>query len=177
MPEQGRLEGALKREQSLTSDWVALQALIDGVRVKEIQNVPKVNGFLTEIFRSDWELDDGPVNQVFQVGLDPGQISAWHAHQFTTDRLFASYGQVHVVLYDARLKSPTYRLVNEFLIGPIRPALIVVPPGVWHGLQSGFDERSLVINLVDRAYTYEDPDHWYLPSDTWEIPYSFTTPS
>jgi dTDP-4-dehydrorhamnose 3,5-epimerase len=100
-------------------------------------------------------------------------VSAWHAHQFTTDRLFGSYGLLKIVLFDARSNSPTYRLINEFRIGLIRPSLIVVPPGVWHGIQNIAKESSCLINLVDRAYDYEDPDHWKLPSDTKDIPYSF----
>jgi dTDP-4-dehydrorhamnose 3,5-epimerase len=31
--------------------------------------------------------------------------------------------------------------------------------------------------MVDRAYTYEDPDHWRLPPDTREIPYRFRSPN
>jgi dTDP-4-dehydrorhamnose 3,5-epimerase len=175
---EGSIDGCTKNERSVASDWAPLQKLISGVRVKEIKNVPKENGFLTEIFRTDWALDEAQVNQVFQVVLSAGEVSAWHAHQFTTDRLFGSYGLLKIVLFDARTSSPTYRLINEFRIGLIRPSLIVVPPGVWHGIQNIAKESSCLINLVDRAYDYEDPDHWELPSDTKDIPYSFanTTP-
>ncbi len=178
-PEQGSIEGCTKNEQSVTSDWEPHQALIDGVKVKEVKNVPKENGFLTEIFRADWALDEGPVSQIFQVMLRPGDISAWHAHKLTTDRLFAGYGLVRLVLFDARSKSPTHKLINEFRIGVMRPALIVVPPGVWHGVQNMSKDVSCLINLVDRAYAYDDPDHWRLPQDTPDIPYSFakTTPA
>jgi len=31
---------------------------------------------------------------------------------------------------------------------------------------------SILVNLVDAAYSYDDPDHWRLPPDTPEIPYS-----
>jgi dTDP-4-dehydrorhamnose 3,5-epimerase len=36
------------------------------------------------------------------------------------------------------------------------------------------DGPAAVLNAVDRAYDYEDPDHWRLPADTPEIPYRFT---
>lgn len=175
-PEQGLIEGCTKDERSIASDWEPLRELIEGVKVKEIKNVPKENGFLTEIFRADWALDAGEVGQVFQVNLFPGGISAWHAHQFSTDRLFASLGLMKVVLFDARSSSPTHRLINEFRLGLMRPTLIVVPPGVWHGVQNISKESGCLINLVDRAYAYEDPDHWRLPFDSTEIPYSFIKP-
>jgi dTDP-4-dehydrorhamnose 3,5-epimerase len=76
------------------------------------------------------------------------------------------------VLHDAREGSPTYGRINEFLFGSLRPALVVVPPGVWHGCQSISNERSSLVNLVDRAYRYEDPDQWRLPRNTPKIPYS-----
>ncbi|MEA2891954.1 MAG: hypothetical protein QOI05_2747 [Bradyrhizobium sp.] len=31
---------------------------------------------------------------------------------------------------------------------------------------------SLTLNRVDRAYSYENPDHWRLPPDTPDIPFS-----
>ena len=172
-PEHGFIQGCAKDERSIASDWEPLRELIAGVKVKEVKNVPKENGFLTEIFRTDWGLDRGEVSQVFQVNLFPAAVSAWHAHQFSTDRLFAGYGLMKVVLFDARTASPTHKLVNEFRVGLVRPTLIVVPPGVWHGVQNISKEPGSLINLVDRAYAYEDPDHWRLPADSPEIPYSF----
>jgi dTDP-4-dehydrorhamnose 3,5-epimerase len=44
---------------------------------------------------------------------------------------------------------------------------------VWHGVQNVHPGPSSVLNLVDRAYRYEAPDHWRLPPDTAEIPYRF----
>jgi dTDP-4-dehydrorhamnose 3,5-epimerase len=167
------IDGATRDRQSITADWVPLQEAIEGVKVCEVRNVPKENGVLTEVFRRDWELDEAPVDQVFQVTLFPGGVSAWHAHQVTTDRLFVNRGQMKIVLYDARPGSPTHGRVNEFRFGAVRPALVVIPPGVWHGVQNLGAEVGSVLNLVDRAYRYEDPDHWRLPLDTPKIPYTF----
>jgi dTDP-4-dehydrorhamnose 3,5-epimerase len=51
--------------------------------------------------------------------------------------------------------------------------LVVVPPGVWHGVQNTGSVPGLLLNVVDRAYCYEEPDHWRLPADTANIPYRF----
>lgn len=167
------IEG-VKDGRSITADWMPVQELIDGVRLKEVKNVAKDNGYLTELFRRDWSLDDGVVDQAFQVTLFPGAISAWHTHGHTVDRLFVVRGQVKVVLYDDRPESPTRGRLNEFRLGDLRPALVVVPCGVWHGVQNIGDERGAVINLVDAAYQYDDPDHWRIPQDSPEIPYRFS---
>ena len=169
----GLLTGAKKDRQSITSDWTLLKSAIDGVRLKEVRNVPKQGGSLTEVFRRDWLLDDGVVDQVFQVILRTGEISTWHMHQYTLDRLFVSQGLVKIALYDGRRSSPTCGKIAEYRLGTIRSGLVVVPPGVWHAVQNIADEPSAILNLVDKAYAYEDPDHWRLPYDTTEIPYRF----
>ena len=171
--EQGFLEGARKDVQTVGPDWLPAQKAIEGVRVTEVRNVNKGQGVLTEIFRADWRLDDGVIAHVFQVWLAPGEVSAWHAHQRARDRLFASRGAVRIVLYDARTTSPTHGQLNEFRFGEHRPALVVVPPGVWHGVENLRREPSSVLNLADQAYAYGDPDHWRLPADSPQIPFSF----
>ena len=171
------IDGAVKDRQSITADWVPLLDPIAGVRIREVKNVPRNNGMLTEVFRRDWNLDDGLVDQVFQSVLVPGAVSAWHAHQHTTDRLFVTHGHLKIVLFDAREDSASRGRINEFRFGSERPALVRVPPGVWHGVQNISGESASLLNLVDRAYRYEDPDHWRLPPDTPKIPYSFRTAS
>jgi dTDP-4-dehydrorhamnose 3,5-epimerase len=166
------IEG-VKDSQSITADWVRPQELIAGVVLKEVRNVPKDNGMLTEIFRSGWDIGETTVDQIFQVVLSPGAISAWHTHLETLDRLFVTHGLMKVVLYDDRSDSPTHGLVNEFKLGAWRPGLVVVPPGVWHGIQNLHHEPSTILNAVDRAYRYEDPDHWRVPHDSADIPYRF----
>ena len=112
--ELGYIEGALKRRQSVTSDWWPVDCVIEGVKVREVKNVCKTEGgVLTEVFRHDWLLDDAGVDQVFQNILQVGEISGWHVHQFTMDRIFVNWGLLKIVLYDARAESPTYGKLNE----------------------------------------------------------------
>jgi dTDP-4-dehydrorhamnose 3,5-epimerase len=172
----GWIPGCLKDPRTVRDEWVPVQATIDGVKVREVRHVMKRYGLLTELFRADWMLDDGVVGQVFEVRLGPGEISAWHAHRVTRDRLFVTEGAVRIVLFDARTSSATHGTVNEFRFGDHRPALLVVPPGVWHGVQNLRPSQSRVLNVVDKAYSYADPDHWRLPADSTSIPYRFDDP-
>lgn len=171
---EGFLEGAAKDQQSITADWQPRQDLIDGVHVREVKHVMKAGrGMLTEVFRRDWGLDTGVVDQVFQNILEPGQVSGWHMHAHTTDRLFVNSGHLKIVLYDARTGADSHGRVNVFYFGNSRPALVIVPPGVWHAVANTSGSQAALLNLVDRAYDYEDPDHWRLPITTDKIPYSF----
>jgi dTDP-4-dehydrorhamnose 3,5-epimerase len=169
-----KIAGLIKDEQSITSDWnLAGQELIHMVKLREVKHVPKHNGYLTEIYRKDWNLDGEPIGQVFQIKMNPGAISGWHVHETTTDQIFVNYGLIKVVLYDPRQDSPTYKMINEFVVGTVRPMMIVVPPKVFHAVQNVHDGESLLLNIVDVAYNYENPDHWRAPLNHSEIPYRF----
>ncbi|SOD94878.1 dTDP-4-dehydrorhamnose 3,5-epimerase family protein [Spirosoma fluviale] len=167
------IDGLQKDKQSITADWMMhRQSLIAGVEVREVKNVIKSNGYLTEIYRKDWQLDDSTVDQVFQIMMQPGGVSAWHAHESTTDRLFVTLGTMKIVLYDSRQDSPTFGQINEFLVSDLRPQLISVPPQVWHGVKNITASAALMLNMVDKAYQYDDPDHWRVPADSPAIPYT-----
>ena len=171
------IDGATRDTQSITADWQLKQDLIDGAQVYEVKNVIKTGkGVLTEVFRKDWGLDDGVVDQVFQNFLEPGQISGWHVHEHTTDRIFVNSGQLRIVLYDGRTGSGSHGRINTFCFGDRRPALVIIPPGVWHAVANYSSRPATLLNLVDRAYDYEAPDHWRLPITTDKIPYSFDGP-
>jgi dTDP-4-dehydrorhamnose 3,5-epimerase len=157
--------------QTVDENWnpVGL-AKIHGVVVKEIRPVPVGSGCLTEIWRSEWALDESGIGQVFQRPFDPGTVTDWHAHAHTTDRLFCALGRIRLSLYDGRQSAPTAGATWERVFGAERPLLVVIPPGVWHRVATLGAAPCLVLNLVDRAYAYDRPDHWRLPPDSPYIP-------
>jgi len=168
------LPGATKDGASITAEWEpATDRCIDGVHFREVRHVISSTGHLTELYRADWGLDAADVGQVFQVALRAGAVSAWHAHGTTRDRLFVTRGSARIVLYDNRPGSPTCGRVQELRVGTLRPGLVVVPPRVWHGVQALGAGTAHVINIVDRAYEYGNPDHWRVPDDSPHIPFRF----
>lgn len=169
---RSHLPGMKQDKQSVTTDWDSVQKVIDGVTLRQVRTVIKDDGALTELYRDHWE-NIGEIRHVFQEVLIPNAVSAWHMHLETTDRLFVSTGSVKIVLYDSREDSPTRGLLNVFRFGSMRPALLLVPPGIWHGIKNVGSTDSLLINLTDKVYAYEDPDHWRLPPNTDQIPYLF----
>lgn len=169
-----QLAGASRDAQSVTADWMPVEPMaIRGVTVLESRWVIKSNGRLTELFRTNWFGERVHVDQVFHVILNGRGISAWHVHEHTTDRLFIASGHARLVLYDARAESPSHGRVQELLLDERRPQLVVVPPGVWHGVENLDRVPALIVNMPDRAYDYQTPDHWRLPPTTNEIPYRF----
>ena len=167
------LPGAQKDGPQITEDWQKLGKTIEGVSIREVRHVPRDHGVITEILRPQWDPTGFPVVQIYQTRLFPGALGAWSCHMRTTDRLFVNQGHVKIVLYDARDGSATRGVVMEVHAGDIRPSLVVMPPGIWHGLQNLGTSDALVLNCPSQAYDYGDPDHYRLPHDTREIPYTW----
>ena len=167
------ITNATKDKQSILADWNRHNyPLIEGVEYKEVSNVIKHSGWLTELFRPEW-FTNKEIDQVFKIALQPGVVSAWHKHPLTTDRLSIVTGIIGLVLFDDRVGSPTNGMINEFRLSELRPGTVQIPPGVWHGIQNLHHEISMLLNLTDKAYQYEDPDHWRIPFNDPQIPYLF----
>jgi dTDP-4-dehydrorhamnose 3,5-epimerase len=167
------LPGAHKDSQQVSEDWQKLGETIEGVSVREVRHVPRDHGVITEIFRPEWDPTGQPVVQIYQSRLFPGALGAWSCHIRSTDRLFVSQGHLKIVLYDAREDSKTKGHLMELHAGDMRPCLVVLPPGIWHGLQNLGNVDALVLNCPTEAYNYKDPDHYRLPQDSAEIPYTW----
>jgi dTDP-4-dehydrorhamnose 3,5-epimerase len=168
------LPGARKDPQLVTENWQNVEEQIEGVAVREVLHVPRDHGVITETFRPEWDPTGLPIVQIYQSRLYPGAIGAWSCHGTTIDRLFVNQGHVKVVLFDGREESRTYRRILELYVGDARPTFLVLPAGIWHGLQNLGPADALVINCPTKAYDYEDPDHYRLPFDSPEIPYAWT---
>src|SRR5262245_60124659 len=121
MSDDWALDGMKPRAQSVTNEWEFVdQPEIDGVVLREVRSVPTAYGHLAEVWRADWKLDAAGVDQVFASTLQPGAVSAWHAHAETTDRLHVAYGQLLIVLYDARRTSASHGVINTWRLGAVR---------------------------------------------------------
>lgn len=167
------LPGAQKDPQIVTSDWQKVAGGLEGVILREVKHVPRDHGVITEAYRSEWDPTGLPVVHIYQSRLFPGAIGAWSCHMKSVDRLFVNQGHLKVVLFDGREESSTFGQVTEHHVGDARPTFIVLPAGIWHGLQNLGSTDALVLNFPTLAYDYEDPDHWRLPFDTEQISYSW----
>jgi dTDP-4-dehydrorhamnose 3,5-epimerase len=165
--EQGR-----KDVQSVEPGGRLRLRLPEGVELHEMPNIVTGNGITAEVYRPDWGLTPKEVRHIIHVRLNAFAITAWHRHLQQTDRIFVTDGSVRLVMFDGR-EGATKGLVTELRLSRFRPTLVVVPPGIWHGLQNMTGQECGFINFFDRPYQYEDPDEWRLPLDTSEIPYRF----
>jgi len=165
-----RFVGKKDSQTVLAGGAAAQPAKISGVRVRELGNVLTRSGYMTEIFRADWSAVEISLSQINWVQLNPGAVTDWHAHAKQTDHLIGVGGNIKLALWDNRDSSPTRGVTDIFRIGAMRPLMVIIPPGVWHGLRNESGEPAGYINVVDELYDYENPDNWRLLPHAAEIP-------
>jgi dTDP-4-dehydrorhamnose 3,5-epimerase len=117
---------------------------------------------------------DEPIVYAYRVVVRPGRIKGWGMHELQSDRYLFVSGRLRVALYDGRQDSPTFGQTNQIHVTDETPALLRIPPGVWHADQNTGDEDAVFINLPTRAYDPANPDKRRLDPHSAAIPFDFT---
>ena len=140
--------------------------MIDGV--ENVSLVARVDdrGYLIEIVRAT-DPFMSKFGQVYLVGnFGKGTVRAFHKHAELWDLFFINHGAAKFVLVDDRAGSPTHKEMNTFVVSARNPALIVVPPGVFHGWMSLEDDTQM-ISTATEVYNRARPDEVRIPPDTF----------
>jgi dTDP-4-dehydrorhamnose 3,5-epimerase len=137
---------------------------IQGVQIFELGNVLTRSGSVLEVFRTDWEVVKIQPRHVIWVQMNPGAVTDWHRHLRQTDHLVAVTGSIKVGLWDGRPDSPSSGKADVIRFGALQPALVIVPPGVWHGLRNESGQPAGYLNVNDQPYDHADPDNFRLPA-------------
>jgi len=146
--------------------------MIAGVRLRALVRHADDRGSFTELLRSDWPEFAGFAQASLTMNY-PGVIRGWHWHRRQTDCLAVLAGMAKVPLFDARKESPTAGEISEFFLGDSNLALLVIPPGVYHGYKTIGVEPAMILNLPDRIYDAAQPDEERVPFDSPDVPYSW----
>ena len=165
-PDVAGADHLLAKHSAVARDGSLRATLLAGVVLRRTRPVPHEDGHLTEVARTDWPELGNPVVQVHVTTTLEGRIRAWGLHQLGTDRLFVVSGIVKIVLFDGRNTSPTFGQFNEFVVSDRAPALLCIPPNVYHGWKNIGTSEASIINMPDRAYDHDRPDALDLPWDS-----------
>jgi dTDP-4-dehydrorhamnose 3,5-epimerase len=146
--------------------------MIHGVTLKPLTRQLDERGYVMEILRCDDALFIR-FGQVYISTCNPGVIKAWHAHAKQTDHLCVIKGTAKIGLYDGRPDSPTSGQTDTVILSELEPALLQIPPMVWHGQMALGSEPSYLLNIPTEPYNPENPDE--LRKDPFDptIPYEW----
>jgi dTDP-4-dehydrorhamnose 3,5-epimerase len=162
-----------KDRQTVRADGTTVAPRIDGVCVRPAVTIEDERGSICEIYNPAWGVDDAPVVYAYQTTIRPHRIKGWVRHHAQDDRLFFAFGSVKVVLYDDRVDSPTYGMINELFFSEHNRGLLIIPRRVWHAIENIGQTDVVFTNLPTQPYNHADPDKYRLPLDTDAIPYRF----
>lgn len=149
---------------------------IEGVVYARLVSHVDHRGSLTEIVNFDHEFWDEPVIYSYCFTIAPGRIKGWGMHHKQADRYFLASGNVRVVLYDGRVRSPSHGQFAQFHMTGATRALLLIPPGVWHADQNWGDTEAVMINHPTRPFDHADPDKHRIDPASGLIPFDFTLP-
>jgi dTDP-4-dehydrorhamnose 3,5-epimerase len=83
----------------------------------------------------------------------PGVVKAWHRHDLQTDFWMGLQGNLKVgVLRESDGSAWTA------VIGDRRPAVVIIPPPLWHGVATVGDQPAGLLYYVTHAYDAAKPD-------------------
>jgi dTDP-4-dehydrorhamnose 3,5-epimerase len=136
--------------------------MIEGVEVKKLMVLCDSRGRLMEILRNDDPMFS-EFGQVYMTTTFPKVVKGWHYHIKQSDNVVCVSGMIKLVLCDMREGSKTYKEINEFHIGEHNSELIHIPKGIYHGWMCVGDKTSIVINMPDKVYDYNNPDEKRIP--------------
>jgi dTDP-4-dehydrorhamnose 3,5-epimerase len=159
--------------QTTRPDGTRTVPFIAGVVVRSAVLHPDERGEICEIYNPAWGISDAPLVYVYQSTVRPGKTKGWVVHYEQDDRLFFSAGNVRIGLYDARKDSPTYQKLNVFTVTERNRALVMIPRGVFHGVQNVGTSEVVFVNMPTRPYNHENPDKYRLPLKNDLIPFAF----
>lgn len=150
--------------------------MIDGVKLIPLQTHLDERGFFREVLRVGDIEEFGQWSHSMMVS---STIKAWHIHQKQTDYFYCPVGIIKVALCDLRQfetllgwifnegvvswgTRETYPTVQEYILGDNQfPQVLVIPPGVAHGLKV----------LQGPAHLFYVTSKVYNPQDEGRIPY------
>lgn len=145
---------------------------IDGVRIIPLRKVVNGRGHLMEVQREDDEHFVG-FGQAYITCTLPGIVKAWYRHHRQIDQIALVRGAAVVVLFDDRQRSPTAGRTIECVFDDDSPALVQIPPGIWHGFQARSPQPLYLLHLNSVAQNVGNLDEDRLPPDSTDIPYAW----
>ena len=155
---------------TVTASGRPLAQCIEGVISAAPVNHVDHRGRVFEIYGGESSHWAEPIVYCYAFSVRPGLVKGWGLHEHKDDRYTLICGELLVILYDARVDTPTYGLVQKVMLTPEGTRQVLIPAGVWHLNICMSPNEAFVVNHPTRIYDHASPDRLVLPFDTDEIP-------
>lgn len=144
--------------------------MIFGVKkVKKKQFIDE-RGKIMRMLRNDDE-EFTKFGEIYFSYTYPGAIKAWHRHKLMTLNYAAVFGKIKLVLYDDRIKSPSFGKIEEIYLSDEDYFTIIIPPMIWNGFKSIEGKSSIIANCSDMVHNEGEIER--KPFNDSSIPYDW----
>lgn len=145
---------------------------IAGVTFTKLNIISTSGGPVLHMLRSDSPLFS-QFGEIYFSEVLPGAVKAWKRHKEMVQNFAVPVGLVKFVLYDNRPDSPSYGVLEEFVLGrPDRYGLLIIPPLVWYGFTCLSNEPGLIVNCASIVHRPDESERE--PEDAGFIPYAWS---
>lgn len=104
-----------------------------------------------------------PSGQINYSVMYPGVVKAWHRHQQQTDFWLPLHGMLKVGIY-----READQHAWQAVIGEMQPAVMIIPPPLWHGAATVGPSSAGLLYYVTHQYNHDAPDEERLAHDAIE---------
>ena len=144
--------------------------IINGVKITPLKQIIDERGKVMLMMRNDDRVYK-KFGEIYFSCTHPGVVKAWHMHKRMTLNYAIISGQLKIVLYDSRKKSPTKGLLQEIYMSTENYFLLSVPPLIWNGFKGIGIKTSIIANCSDIPH---DPDEMIrISPNSKKIPYKW----
>ena len=131
-------------------------SFIDGVILSPLKIIQDPRGNVLHMLKSSISTFDG-FGECYFSEINPGYIKAWKQHLVQIQNLAVPFGDIEIVLFDSRINSPTFELLNIFQIGrSTNYSRIRIPNGIWYGFRSLNNSMALIANCANLEHDPSD---------------------
>ncbi|MDD4126420.1 MAG: dTDP-4-dehydrorhamnose 3,5-epimerase family protein [Methanomicrobium sp.] len=121
--------------------------MIDGVKIIPLPTFMDERGAVRHMMKSTDSHFNG-FGEIYFSEIFPGAIKGWHVHKIMELNYAVVFGNIKLVLYDARKESPTFGELQEIYMGEKNYVLVKVPPHVVNGFKAIGNEKAIVANCA-----------------------------
>jgi dTDP-4-dehydrorhamnose 3,5-epimerase len=144
---------------------------IDGLLTVSLKRIADERGAVYHMLRAT-DSHFVQFGEIYFSSVYRGVVKAWKNHTSLTTNYACISGRVLIVAFDDRVDSPTRGGLVEVDVSPDdNYALVVVPPGVWHGFQGLADPISILANCATEPHDPAELDRCDLHDP--RVPYAW----
>lgn len=119
--------------------------MIDGVSITPLKTILDERGMVRHMLKCT-DPHFRQFGEIYFSVIFPQAIKAWHVHRKMELNYAVISGNVKLVLYDARKKSPTFGEIQEIFMGEDNYVLVTIPPNIVNGFTSVGNEKAILAN-------------------------------